>query len=93
MFYDSFVQGRRRSACLSFESLAIHRLPCNGSDQTVQIIIIMWAAPWENAYSGKCEQEGPRSACAFAQSDTGLHCQLTESLDTRECINGEQRHR
>ena len=27
----------------------------------------------------------PRSACAFAQSDQGLHCPLTESLDTTEC--------
>ena len=28
---------------------------------------------------------------ASAQSDQGLHCPLTESLDTIECINGEQR--
>ena len=26
-----------------------------------------------------------------AQSDQGLHCPLTESLDTTECLNGEQR--
>ena len=25
------------------------------------------------------------------QSDQGLCCQLTESMDTTECINGEQR--
>ena len=25
------------------------------------------------------------------KSDQGLHCLLTESLDTTECINGEQR--
>ena len=25
------------------------------------------------------------------QSDQGLHCLLTESLDTTECMNGEQR--
>ena len=34
----------------------------------------------------------PRSDCADAQSDQGLHCPLTESLDTTECMNGEQRH-
>ena len=28
---------------------------------------------------------------AAAQSDQGLHCLLTESLDTTECMNGEQR--
>ena len=29
--------------------------------------------------------------CAFAQSDQGLRCPLTESLDTKERINVEQR--
>ena len=37
-----------------------------------------------------CEQRRPRSACASAQSDQGLHCPLTESVDTVECNNGEQ---
>ena len=32
----------------------------------------------------------PRSDCADAQSDLGLHCPLTESFDTAECINREQ---
>ena len=36
-------------------------------------------------------QRKPRSACASAQSDQGLHCPLTESLDTTECMNGKQR--
>ena len=26
-----------------------------------------------------------------AKSDLGLHCPLTESFDTSECMNGEQR--
>ena len=37
-----------------------------------------------------CGQRRPRSACASAQSDQDLHCLLTESLDTAECIDGEQ---
>ena len=32
-----------------------------------------------------------RSACVSLQSDQGLHRPLTESLDTTESINGEQR--
>ena len=36
-------------------------------------------------------QSRPRSACTSTQSDQGLHCLLTESLDTTECMNGEQR--
>ena len=48
------------------------------------------AAPWENVSSRKCGQRRPRSACAFAQSDQGLRCPLTESLDTIECFDGEQ---
>ena len=32
-----------------------------------------------------------RSDCADAQSDQGLHCPLAESLDTTECMKGEQR--
>ena len=41
--------------------------------------------------SGICGQRKPRSACAFAQMDQGLHCPLTESLDTIACMNGKQR--
>ena len=33
----------------------------------------------------------PRSDFASVQSDQGLHCLLAESLDTTECMNGEQR--
>ena len=52
-----------------------------------------WAAPCENVSSDICWQRRPRSACASAQSDHGLHCPLTESLDTTECMYGEQRPR
>ena len=44
--------------------------------------IYMWAAPCEKVYSGICGQRRPRSACASSQSDQGLRCPLTESLDT-----------
>ena len=37
-----------------------------------------------------CEQRRPRSACASAQSDQGLPCPLTESLDSKESFNGEK---
>ena len=36
-------------------------------------------------------QRWPRSDCAYAQSDQGLHSPLPESLDTKEYINGELR--
>ena len=35
---------------------------------------IIWATPSQNASSGICIQQRPRSACASAQSDQGLHC-------------------
>ena len=41
-----------------------------------------WASPYENVFSGICGQLRPRSACASAQSDPGLHCPHTESLHT-----------
>ena len=44
------------------------------------------AVSYENVSSGICGQRKPRSACASAQSDQGLHCPLTKSLDTTECI-------
>ena len=50
----------------------------------------IWAEPSENGSSGICGQRRPRSDCADAQSDQGLCCPLTESLDTVECISGEQ---
>ena len=37
-----------------------------------------------------CWQRRPRSDCADAQSDQGLHCPITELLDTKECINREK---
>ena len=40
--------------------------------------------------SGMCGQRRPRSACTSVQSDLGLCCPLTESVDTTECIHGEQ---
>ena len=52
---------------------------------------IILAALCENLSSGICGQRKPRSDCASTQSDLGLRCPLTESLDTLECINGEQR--
>ena len=45
----------------------------------------------ENESSGVCGQRRPRSDCASAQSDLGLRCPLTESLDTTECMNGERK--
>ena len=51
-----------------------------------------WPAPCKNVSSDiKCmRQRRRRSDCAFVQSDLGLHCPLTESLDAIECINGEK---
>ena len=40
----------------------------------------------QNVSSGIYGQQRPRSDCAFAQSDQGLHCPLTESLDTTGCM-------
>ena len=45
---------------------------------------------WENMSFGTCRQQRPRSAFSSMQSDQGLHRPLTESLDTTECMNGEQ---
>ena len=44
----------------------------------------------KNVSSDICGQRRPRSACASAQSDQGLHCPLTKSLATTECMNREQ---
>ena len=44
----------------------------------------------KNVFSGIFGQQRPRSACASAQSDQGLRCPHTESLDTIECSSGEE---
>ena len=51
--------------------------------------IIQTAQCW-NVSSGICGQQRPRSDCASAQSDLGLHCPPRESFGNIECINGEQ---
>ena len=57
----------------------------------IYLFFFYWVAPYETVSSDICGQRRPRSACASAQSDQGLHCPLTESLDTAECMNGKQR--
>ena len=47
----------------------------------------------QNMFLGISRQQRPRSTCAYTQSDQDFHCGLTESLDTAECMNGEQRPR
>ena len=50
----------------------------------------IWVMPCENVSLGICGQRRHRSACTWSQSDQGLLCPLTESLDTEQCISGEQ---
>ena len=52
-------------------------------------ILILCIVPCQNVTLGICRQRRPRSTCASGQSDQGLYCLLTESLDTTECMNGE----
>ena len=49
----------------------------------------MWTAPCQNVSSGICGQLRPRSDCANAQSDQGLYCPQTESLNTTEYFNAD----
>ena len=49
--------------------------------------------PCENMSSTGRRQGRSRSDCAFAQSDQGLHCPLTDSLATTKCMNVELRSR
>ena len=51
----------------------------------------MLLTPEKGPYA-TCGQRRPGSDCAFAQSDPGLRCPLTESTDTEEGINGAGRH-
>ena len=44
-----------------------------------------------NVSLGMCRLQRPRLACTSMQSEQGLHCLLTRSLDTTACMNGEQR--
>ena len=52
------------------------------------IVKIILAAPYKIVSLGICGQRRPRSACASAQSDQGLHCPLAGSLGTIKCLNG-----
>ena len=56
--------------------IRIHLCHCKVKCQSMHI----WAAPGENVSSGKCENQRPRSVCAYAQSDRGIRCALTESM-------------
>ena len=66
-----------------------------GTDMVVSdnlTFFFIWAAPCENALSGICRQWNPgQPAHMCSQSDKGLNCLLTESLDIVEYFNGQQR--
>ena len=55
-----------------------------------QLYIVSLAAPFQTMCPGTCGQWRPRSACASTQSEQGLRCPQTDSLDTIECISREQ---
>ena len=61
-----------------------------GARQTVHSLTLwlIWDAPCKKLSSDICGQLRPRSDCTFVQSDQGLCCLLTVSLDTIKCING-----
>ena len=50
---------------------------------------IVLTAPCENVSSSICRERKPIAYCAFALSDQGLRCLLTELFETMECIDGE----
>ena len=70
-----------------FVQSTCHKLLCVGVCKTEDII---WAVPCEKVSSGIWGQQRPRSDCSDEQSDQGLSCPQTESLDTIECCNGEK---
>ena len=49
-----------------------------------------WAVTFENMTQSLYRQQRPRSAYSSAQSDQGLPCTITESLDTTKYIDEEQ---
>ena len=69
--------------------------------QTFKALFIMtmydekykWAMRCQNVPLGTCRQWKPLIRLCFAQSDQGLHCLQTESLDTIECMNGDRSSR
>ena len=71
----------------------MHQFPLTADIQKAwaQFTTVRWAAPCENVYSGIWGHQWSTQACASAQFDQGLHCPLTETLDTTECMNREQR--
>ena len=83
------AQADLRLCCL-YKQLLFTNIPLIILMPVMRSLIIILAVPCENVSSGICGQRRPGSACASAQSDQGLCCPLTESLDTVECINGEQ---
>ena len=58
-------------------------------DHIVYFHFIRWAMSGENVSLVICKQQRPRSFCTSMQSDQGLHCPLTKSLDTTEYINSD----
>ena len=56
--------------------------------------ILVWhELDCKNVSLGICRQRKLRLACTSMHSDQDLHGQLAKSLDTKECISGEQRPR
>ena len=76
-----FVNMKKITPCLSLDSFL----------DKIKYAMIKEPRQAKLCLRGMRGQRRPRSDCADAQSDLGLRCSLPESMDTTECINGEQR--
>ena len=61
----------------------VKRVRYQSSSFLLHSCFFKWAAPCEYVSLGICGQRRPRSACASAQSDHGLHCLLIKSLNVQ----------
>ena len=61
------------------------------NNSVIKRLWCIWVVPCKMVSLGMWGQQRPRPTCTFLQSDKGLYCPLTESLDTIECIDGQWR--
>ena len=73
----------------------MYRAPCEISEQTAQNARMSFKYYMDHAMRkrdlGMVGERSPRSDCASAQYDPGLHCPPKESLNITECMLGKQR--
>ena len=83
--------GTRGCMYATSQTTVLHMERLSQTESPIFMILCVLCFQRQSFLTFRFGQQRLRSASMSTQSDQGLHCRLTESLDATECTIGEQR--